>query len=381
MSEDRIRELEEKIRVAREEYYNLSPVLSDQEFDALVDELHRLKPESPEVTAIGAPIPQLSVWEKVAHQIPMGSLNKVNSEAEFDEWATKATTQVRETHLLGREQLVDFFITHKIDGSSMELVYERGHLVRCVTRGDGIIGEDVTTNIIQVPNIPHILTRSGDRTIRGEIVMLKSVFQEHYASEYANPRNTAAAKVREKKKGGIDCKNLHFIAYWIDSPTVRWDSIYQMFGELQETGFMIPSQPMASDANGIKELFRAETAKRDQVPYEIDGMVVSINNCQVLKELGDLNMRPRGQVAWKFDAAMCVTRVVDVRWQNGPTGRITPVANVEPVNVGGVTITSISLHNLSLFRDLKLFKGCQVLVSRRNDVIPYIEKNLDIEVV
>jgi len=366
MSQERIVELKRRISEAQEAYYNLDPIISDQEYDALVDELRKLEPSAPEVIAVGAPIPTGSAWEKVKHEIPMGSLSKANTTAEFEEWATK--TGARE-----------FFITHKIDGSSMELVYENGKLQRCVTRGDGIIGEDVMANISLVPNIPHQLPYAGKVTIRGEIVMFKSVFQEKYAEEYANPRNTAAAKVRERKKAGIDCKNLHFIAYWMSEHSDRPKTIFDTLGVLEKAGFKIPVHYSPKDLEGIKNTFQAETHDRDRVPYEIDGMVVSVNDLTIMEELGDLNMRPRGQIAWKFDAAMGETRMVDVKWQVGPSGRITPVAVVEPVEIGGVTITNISLHNMSIFNDLRLWPRCRVLVSRRNDVIPYIEKNLDLE--
>jgi DNA ligase (NAD+) len=365
MSQDRAEELEKRIREAREAYYNLDPIMSDPEYDAILGELQEIRPKHEQIVAVGATPTQLSVWEKVEHEIPMGSLNKANSEKELDEWAEKAVAGT-------------YHITHKIDGSSMELVYRAGALVRCVTRGDGRIGEDVTANVSKVPSVPKQLPVEIDVTVRGEIVMMKGVFQEKYAEKYANPRNTAAAKVREKKGGGAACEDLEFLAYWATMQD-RPHTMFFLMKWLENHGFKVPDSSASTGLDPVKEVFRRTAGAREEVPYEIDGMVVSVNNLEAMEELGELNMRPRGQIAWKFDPLMRETRIMDVRWQVGPTGRITPVASVEPVNVGGVTVTSISLHNVSLFRDLGLAKGDRVLVSRRNDVIPFLEKNLTLE--
>jgi DNA ligase (NAD+) len=271
----------------------------------------------------------------------------------------------------------EFFLTHKIDGSSMELVYDGGRLVRCVTRGDGTIGEDVTFNVSQVPTVPKTVNVAGRLTVRGEVVMFKSTFQESYSKEYANPRNTAAAKVREKKHGGIHCRDLMFLAYWMSDHPERPDTVHDMIGWLEKAGFKTPIRHEPGNVDQIREKFSLESLGRVSLPYEIDGMVVSVNDMKKLGSLGDHNMRPRGQIAWKFNAEMRETRVTGVVWQVGPTGRICPVAKVDPVNIGGVSITSVSLHNLSMFRELGLWPGCRVLVSRRNDVIPYVEQNLD----
>jgi len=372
MSETRVSDLKERLKVARESYYNLTPSITDQEYDALRDELAALSPEDEEVVAVGAPAPQFSVWEKVKHEIPMGSLGKANSEAEFDEWA-KRMVEAGATTL---------FATHKMDGSSMELVYEAGKLVRCVTRGDGTIGEDVTANMTKVPSVPKSLPIPADATVRGEIVMMKDVFARKYAGEYANPRNTAAGKVREKKGGGEACRDLEFMAYWVKfkNPMDQPKTMFYSMMWLEGHGFKVPpyEATAVTEMPHVKARRGAAVTERDGVPYEIDGIVVSVNNTELLEGLGDLNMRPRGQIAWKFDAAMGETRVTDVKWQVGNSGRITPVAVLDPVEIGGVTITNVSLHNLSLFRELALSRGCRVLVSRRNDVIPYIEKNLGI---
>lgn len=360
--DEEIQILSKEISKAKEAYYNLSPIISDFEFDAKLERLKQLRPEHVEVSKIGASVPGASIWEKVKHEIPMGSLNKANSLDEMLEWANKT----------GAEK---FFITHKIDGSSMELIYKQGKLIRCVTRGDGIIGEDVTINVSKVPSVPKSLPVEIDATIRGEIVMMKHTFETMYSKEYANPRNTAAAKVREKKNKGEDCKNLDFIAYGLfkeDAPR----TMFYMMVELKDLGFIVPHYGQAGDFDVIKQAYEEVKKEREEIHYEIDGVVVSINDLDALAELGDLNMRPRGQIAWKFDAAACESRINDVVWQVGTSGRVSPVAKIEPVNIGGVTISSVSLHNLAMFKGLKLAPNHRILVSRRNDVIPFLEANL-----
>jgi DNA ligase (NAD+) len=361
MNSERIEELSLKIREAREGYYNLNTILSDQEYDALIDELKSLDPNHKELILVGAAPTEISVWEKVPHKIPMGSLNKVNSEAEFLEWAEKLNTG-------------SIHITHKIDGSSMELVYQKGMLISAVTRGDGMIGEEVLSNMSKVPSIPKKLPIEIDVIVRGEIVILKKVFEEKYSESYANPRNTAAGKVRDKKGGGKDCVNLNFLAYWMIKEIDQPSTLSYAFKELKSLGFEVPEAAACTDKEYIVKIFKG--IDRESVPYEIDGMVVSVNNLNDLQELGELNLRPNGQVAWKFDPSMRESRVIDVKWQVGSSGRVTGVAVVEPINIGGVTITNVSLHNLSMFKDLNLHKGCRVLISRRNDCIPYLEKNL-----
>lgn len=364
---------ERKARLKRwqDSYYNLDPEVSDQEYDAERDAIAKLEPNAPEVAAVGAPPPKHSVWEKVEHEMKMGSLRKANSLEEFWEWEKKA----REA---GASNL---FITYKLDGSSMELVYAKGKLARCVTRGDGTVGEDVTENISQVPNVPKDAKWDIDFTVRGEIIMEKATFKEHYAAEYANPRNTAAALVRKKKGGGAECRHLKFLAHGavfndsVDQP----DTMHQLMSRLGTMGFEVPPGLAGRTEDVIRRYKDTKEQDRDNLPYEIDGMVITVNNLQILDAMGEVASRPLGQIAWKFDAAMAETKMVDVKWQVGLSGRVTPVAVVEPVNIGGVVVTNVSLHNLTMFRELKLFRGCRVLISRRNDVIPYIEKNLDLK--
>ena len=366
MSQDKIIELSNKIKTARDAYYNMQPTMEDSVYDALIDELKSIDPNNEQVKAIGSPTPSYSVWEKVKHEIPMGSLDKVNSEEEFDDWILKNSLQG-----------VGLNVSYKVDGSSMELVYEHGNLVRAVTRGDGNIGEDVTSNIVNVKNFPKKLHDSISITVRGEVVMLKDVFNTYYSEQYANPRNTAAGKVRDKKNNGKDCENLVFLAYRLHGD-IKSKTMNDMFTDLESFNFQVPRiHDLKSDFKSMKELMKHITDTRNDIPYEIDGVVISVDNVQHLEDMGELNMRPKGQIAWKFKPSVGITKAVDIKWQVGNTGRLCPVLKCEPVNVGGVIITSVSLHNLSLFKDLAIKNGDRVIVSRRNDVIPYLQENLD----
>jgi DNA ligase (NAD+) len=357
--------LTQELKEAREAYYNLTPTLNDIDYDAKKERLKQLDPKNKEVVTFDADIPSNSPWPKSKHVIQMGSLDKVNSLDEFTNWTNGINTQ-------------KYVITHKIDGSSMELVYEKGKLIRGVTRGkNGIIGEDVLENIKQIPSIPHTLPNEINIAIRGEVVMFKQIFENLYAEQYANPRNTANGKVREKKNNGADCANLEFIAYRIKSDEYQPKTMSKVFEWLKTHKFKIPESITTGDLEAICKTHNEIDENRDKIPYEIDGTVISIDSLELLEELGDLNGIPNGQIAWKFANSTVETRVVDIKWQVGHSGRITPVCVVEPVGIEGVTITNISLHNLSMFNDLKLFKGCRVLISRRNMCIPYVEKNLD----
>ena len=356
------KKLAEELEKARKAYYNLDPIMSDSEYDKKRNRLKELCPEHEEIKAVGAPPPKNSVWDKIKHKIPMGSLSKVNTVEEFETWTEKTGSN-------------EFIITHKIDGASLELVYEKGKLVYGATRGDGTVGENITSNIIKIPDIPHQIGIQEDVTIRGEVIILNSVFEKNYAEKYANPRNTTSAKMREKKNNGEDCKSLNFLAYWAEYDN-KPKRMCQVMDTLEELGFKVPSRD-SGKIDLMKQVFEMTSKTRPEIPYEIDGMVISVNDIEILSSLGEISMRPRGQIAWKFESEKTESRVTDVMWQVGSTGRITPVAKIEPTKIGGVTVESVSLHNLKMFRELKLFQGCRVIVERRNDVIPYISKNID----
>lgn len=359
---DRIEELKRLISQAREDYYNLDPKVPDTTYDIWIEELKTLVPGALEVTSIGAHPPVNSPFAKVKHEIPMGSLNKVNSYEELLSWSQ-------------RFQDRDLWISHKMDGLSMELIYEDSQFKKAITRGDGITGEDVTHNVAHIVDIPKLINMDK-AIIRGEVILKKSIFKSHFAGEYANPRNTAAAKVREKD--GKDCKYLNFRPYFIHSSR-DYDSFGGMFNALSDLGFYIPDLATKISMDSINSIIELESNNRDKIDYDIDGLVISTNSIKEYEALGSINLRPEGQIAYKFESEKGISNAVDIRWQTGSTGRVVPVLIIDPISIGGVTISRVSLQNHMAFRNLKLFKGCRVLISRRNDCIPYCEANLSIE--
>ncbi len=366
MDKNLIENLQNKVKQAQEAYYNLDPIMSDEEYDALIEELKKINPLSNVVVSVGATPPRDSMLKKVVHRIPMGSLNKATSEEEISRWVL--TTKSRMFHAC-----------HKIDGCSLEVIYKNGILDQAVTRGDGLEGEDVTHNALHIQGIPKSLQVSGDLIVRGEVVMHKDVFESKFSANHANPRNTATGKLRDTKSTENDAKHLKFYAFWLHQEGTSQNSHDEMHQRLNSYGFSTPLNSITGTQEEVQAYFIDIVSRRASIPYEIDGVVVSVNDMIDHARLGEDHMRPNGSIAYKFPPSMESSRVLDVKWTVGPTGRVSPVAVIEPVNIGGVVIKNVSLQNLKMFRDLKLFKNCRVLVTRRNDVIPYLAKNLDLE--
>lgn len=347
-----ITELEDLLKRASEAYYNLDPIMSDNEYDALYETLKALKPNSAEVRAVGATVSG-NDWGKETHVEPMGSLFKVNDVDEFLSWSNDKD---------------EYLITHKLDGLSLECVYENGSLMKTVTRGDGYVGENVTPNGQRINGIPKNV--SGNLRIRGEVILPVRVFNEKYKDIYANPRNAAAGMLRDRKNGHKSCEDLKFIAFWVSTQKTSHSAVFLY---LQELGFNIPQTIKIGKRLDIVSHFETSKEERTKLDYEIDGMVVYINDMEKFVGLGSKDRRPLGAIAWKYAAQSKVSKLVDIRWSVGPTGRVNPIAIIEPVNIGGVTITNVSLQNNENFKSLNLYKGATLIISRKNDVIPYVE--------
>jgi len=343
--------LEEKIKEAANAYYNAQPVISDEEFDKLCDELRTLSPHSSVLRQVGAQ--PISPLQKISHSIPMLSLAKVKTQQEFDGWAagTGATK---------------FIVEEKLDGISVELVYLNGTLQHASTRGDGEIGENITHSVLQMKNVfAELPNFSG--SLRGEIILRKSLFEENFP-EYANPRNTVSGLAR-KLESDQRLKFLEII--YTDLYTEQGVSTEKKkLQKIESMGCSVVANHVCID---VAVWYEHYMEFRKGMDYDIDGLVVKVNDVPLQEELGIVGGRPKGQIAWKFPPLQAKTKLCDVLWQVGLTGRITPVAVLEPVELGGVTISRTSLHNLRNFRQLGLTDCSEVLLSRRNDVIPYIE--------
>jgi DNA ligase (NAD+) len=368
MSQNRIQELENKIFKARTDYYNHQPTVSDKVYDAWVDELRLLDPSNKAVTAIGAPVVP-SEWKKAKHQIPMGSLDKVNTPAELLKWANDMAPGDK------------LFVTEKLDGLSIEVVYENGSLRQAITRGDGETGEDVTVNVVKMGGIhSHLRSVTGKGTyhnstftgsLRGEIIMCKSNHKLHF-SDKANPRNAASGTC--KRLDGVGVEYLDVLFYQVLGD-VDFKFETDQFDWLEKYGCQTPNRWTFNNAEEVNKHWRQyQDTTRDKLDYDIDGLVVRVNDMEKQMVLGDKDMRPKGAIAFKFDNEYRESVIRDITWQVGNSGRLTPVATVDPVLLVGAMVSRASIYNMAYIEELGLDVGATVLVSRANDVIPRIEE-------
>ncbi len=381
-------ELREAMRYHNYRYYVLDdPLISDAEYDRLMQDLQKLErmypglitPDSPTQRVSGQPREELGLVE---HEAPMLSLKAVYEESEvkgFDRTARKELAQ--------RE--IEYVTEPKYDGLAVELVYENGRLVQASTRGDGSIGEDVTENIKTIHEVPLVL-RVDDRpaparlTVRGEVYMRKDEFEKvnrerEKAGEslFANPRNTAAGSLRQLDPAVTARRNLRIYLYDIvNALELGIETQWQLLNALPEWG-LIANLEQSGKVRGIEAALRYHenmAEKRDQLPYEIDGVVYKINRLADQRKMGVRGRDPRWAVAYKFAPRQANTVVEDIRVQVGRTGKLTPVADLKPVEIGGVVVSRASLHNQSEIERKDIRIGDTVLVKRAGDVIPQVVK-------
>jgi len=362
MSKEKIKKLSRQIQAAKEAYYNSStPIMTDAAFDALFSELKRIDPTNPIVTGVGTPAAE--EWKKAKHQIPMGSLDKVQTPEEMSSWIS-ATAKNQ-----------SIFVTEKLDGFSIELIYLDGVFSQAISRGDGVTGEDITVNVRKMKGVP-LKIKNFTGSLRGEIILKRSNHKKYFP-EYANPRNAVGIC---KRLDGTGSEHLDVYLYQALSEDLTFRTEQEQFEWLQRQSAQIPNWQVIHQnySANVKNIWQEYQDKiRDTLDYDIDGLVVRINDLETQQSLGDKDLRPLGAVAFKFGHESAVTELIKVIWQTGSTGRQTPVAVFKPVNLAGATIERATLHNYSNFIDLELFDGCEVLISRRNDVIPFVEENLD----
>lgn len=349
-----IRELADKIQKAAEAYYNGQPTVSDQRWDAWKDELARKAPDHPVLTRVGAAVS--GAWPKVRHEVPMGSLNKVNTPVELKDWA-------KET---GAKKVVT---PEKLDGISVDLVYENGKFVRGATRGDGEEGQDITPNVRQMEGVQAKVGKFAGN-VRGEIILRRSTFKKDFSGRYANPRNAASGMAT--KLDGEHADKLTVIAYQVEGKDFVTED--EMLSWLLTVGFLTPNWKLCSVDQAIKLREKYQDEERDSLDYDIDGLVIRVNDRAQQLALGEKNHRPAGQIAFKFDAAMAETIIRAIVWQVGDTGRLTPVAEFDVVELMGAKISRASLYNFAYMVELGVVVGCKVLVKRANDVIPRVEE-------
>lgn len=351
------------LKKADEQYYNQEKSdLTDKQYDELKDEFTKQYPEHEYSKQVGAKVS--SSFVKVKHSIEMGSQSKVNSFEELNEWAKK----------YAKDYVFNFLVSEKVDGFSLSLIYKKGKLHQAITRGDGIEGEDVTENVKKIKLIPHEIKSKKDQEIfRGEAVLFISDFNDYF-SDKANPRNAAAGTIR--RLDGERCEHLSFLCYDIVDESLETEA--EKFEKIKKLGFTSPEYFICKDLEAIEKIHSEyENGKRVESSYEMDGLVVCMNQIQVQKELGIIDQRPRYSRAYKFSAEEKETVLEDVSWFVGRTGRITPVGKVTPVEVSGVVISNVTLHNLSEIKRLDLTLGCKISLKRAGDVIPKVEQVLN----
>ncbi len=353
----------------RASYYAGTPEISDAAYDALEDELRTVDPTHPVLSRVGS-APAVSEWEKARHEIPMGSLNKVVSEEELKGWVDRCEELLaKDGHAPVRDAL---FVAEKLDGLSLEIIYRDGALAEAITRGDGDVGERITANVVRMRGVPRRIKERRPISVRGEIILRRSTLEsEPFFAEYATTRNGAAGVSRRFDGRGAEHLTVLFydVADHLDFATEQ-----AKFEWLRGLGLATPRTASGSLADVIALYRRYQEETRGSLDYEIDGLVISIDSLAAQALLGELNRRPRGATALKFASPAKVTRVVSIDWDTGPSGRVTPVATVEPVELVGAVVQRASLHNAANVRALGLGVGDEVLVSRRNDVIPYVEE-------
>ena len=377
---ERIIKLRELINDYRYHYHVLDEsTMSEAAADSLKHELSELEKQYPELITPDSPTQRvagkpLDKFEKVTHAERMISLADVFSEDEVREWV------ISNEKLAGR--ITEFFTDIKMDGLACALHYQDGLLVRAVTRGDGLVGEDVTMNVRTIENVPLGIPEQGHVEVRGEIVIFKKDFDELNARQqragekpFANPRNLAAGSIRQLDPRIAASRNLKFMAYDLVTPNLPKHS--EAYAKLRELGFRTSGEDkvFTDIADVFQEIKHLETY-RQTLPFNTDGMVIKINDRKVYQKLGIVGKTPRGAVAFKFPAEEATTVVKDIVISIGRTGAATPVAIFKPVQLAGSTVKHASLHNADEIARLDVRIGDTVIVFKAGDIIPQVKEVL-----
>jgi DNA ligase (NAD+) len=388
-------------------YVQNDPLISDAEYDVLFKILQKFEQEHPAIITSDSPTQRVGVglandFAKVEHLVPMLSLENSYNADDLLDWDRKAR------ELSGLET-IEYCVEPKFDGASISLIYENNLLTRSATRGDGTVGDEITLNTKQIKSVPLSAKFSSygieQIEIRGEVLINKKNFKayneklmEEGVPPFANPRNAAAGSLRIKDPTVVSNRNLEVFLYHVSFttntekttttslfPSENSSLIQQpkshsaMLEMLWELGFRSPKNELkvVKGINGVIKYIAEFEEKREELPYEIDGMVVKVNDLQLQEKLGMTSHHPRWAIAFKFKARQGTSKLLSVEFQVGRTGAVTPVAKIVPVMVGGVTVSSISIHNEEYIKEKDLMLGDTILIERSGDVIPQIVKSFD----
>ena len=397
---ERSKELSRLLTEYQKAYYVQGrPLVSDLEYDRLFDELLLLESQHPDIRKPDSPTQRVgsdltSDFPEVQHTIPVLSLDKAYSDSEILSWITKTIKNTGEN--------LSFVLEEKLDGFSIVLYYEKGLLTRAVTRGNGFVGNDVTANVKTIYSVPLRLNESVDIAVRGEVFLKKAEFEKINATltePYANPRNLAAGTIRRNKSSETAQVPLSIYVYegfWTE-PENLTDHI-QILSRLKALGFPVDPhisyfcrtkdeaelrlgqaglEGEAGSFDDIPAAIADRTGTRASLPYEIDGLVVKVNELATREDLGYTEHHPRWAIAYKFEAPQAQTQVLDIDVQVGRTGRVTPMARIRETQLSGSTIRNITLHNQDYVNELELAIGDTVSISKRGDVIPAVENVIE----
>ncbi|WP_314846661.1 NAD-dependent DNA ligase LigA [uncultured Streptococcus sp.] len=362
-------------RYATEYYTSDNPSISDSEYDRLYRELVELETAYPDQVLADSPTHRiggkvLDGFEKYSHQYPLYSLQDAFSREELEAFDARVRKEVAHP---------TYICELKIDGLSISLTYEKGILVAGATRGDGSVGENITENLKRVKDIPLTLPEELDITVRGECYMPRASFdqvnqarQENGEPEFANPRNAAAGTLRQLDTAVVAKRNLATFLYQEASPSTR-DSQEKVLKHLEQLGFVVnPKRILAESMDEIWDFIQEVGQERDNLPYDIDGVVIKVNDLVSQEELGFTVKAPKWAVAYKFPAEEKEAQLLSVDWTVGRTGVVTPTANLTPVQLAGTTVSRATLHNVDYIAEKDIRKDDTVIVYKAGDIIPAV---------
>ena len=362
-------------RYATEYYTSDNPSVSDSEYDRLYRELVELEAAYPDQVLADSPTHRvggkvLDGFEKYSHQYPLYSLQDAFSREELEAFDARVRKELPQP---------TYICELKIDGLSISLTYEKGILVVGATRGDGSIGENITENLKRVKDIPLTLPEELDITVRGECYMPRASFdqvnqarQENGEPEFANPRNAAAGTLRQLDTAVVAKRNLATFLYQEASPSTR-DSQEKVLKHLEQLGFVVnPKRILAESIDEIWDFIQEVGQERDNLPYDIDGVVIKVNDLAGQEELGFTVKAPKWAVAYKFPAEEKEAQLLSVDWTVGRTGVVTPTANLTPVQLAGTTVSRATLHNVDYIAEKDIRKDDTVIVYKAGDIIPAV---------
>lgn len=375
--------LQLRTELERHNYYYYSqndPQISDFEYDILMHELETLEKKYPQFASTESPSSKVGndisiEFTQYNHKYPMLSLRNTYNEEEIRDFISRVERSIGDKS--------EYICELKFDGASISILYRRGELFRALTRGDGVIGDDVTNNIKMINNIPQKVSGSGiplEFIIRGEILMPRDIFyslnakrEEEGLTPFANPRNAAAGTLKTLDTSVVAARKLMCMAYYLRSDRPITRNHFDNLKKAAEWGFPIADTvKKCSNAEEIFEFIKYWNAERYNLPYDIDGIVIKVNSIDQQEELGNTAKSPRWAVAYKFKAEQVSTRLLSVSYQVGRTGNITPVANLEPVQLAGTTVKRATLHNADQISLLNLHTNDYLFVEKGGDIIPKI---------